>query len=225
MWAGLDFCDSIIGRLTFTFLDGAGDAAVGVVSLIVAEVASSAVAEVASSPDAEVVFSAVAEVAPSAVAGVASSAVAEVASSAVAEAMSSAVAEAVSSAVAKVASPADIVEVSSLVDSASVDTAGVAFWKEGVVLSDSVCDYDDYVYDENPDYFNYDDPEDFDSYPDVYGFIEPNDYELCHDHHRPDDCGVYCAARGETGRSPYWIGDAERDVCIRDVALPRDRIR
>ena len=62
---------------------------------------------------------------------------------------------------------------------------------------------------ENPDYFDCNDPEDFDSYPDVYGFIEPDDYELCHDLHGPDDCGVYCAARGETGGSPYWICDAE----------------
>ena len=55
----------------------------------------------------------------------------------------------------------------------------------------------------------------------VYGFIEPDDYEMCHDLHGPDDCGVYCAVRGETGGSPYWIGNAERDVCIGDVALSR----
>ena len=32
---------------------------------------------------------------------------------------------------------------------------------------------------------------------------------------------MYYVDRGETGGSPCWIGDAERDVCIRDVALPR----
>ena len=119
---------------------------------------------------------------------------------------------------AGMASLTDIVEVASLVDSASVNTDGVAFWKEGDVPNDSVCDYDDYFYDacydENPDYFDYDHPEDFDSYPDVYGFIEPDDYELCHDLHGPGDCGVYCVARGEAGGPPYWSGDV---ACIRDV--------
>ena len=58
-----------------------------------------------------------------------------------------------SSAVADVASSADI---------ASVDTTGVAFPEKCDVPSNLVCDYD-----ENPDYFDYDDPEDFDNYPDV----------------------------------------------------------
>ena len=55
----------------------------------------------------------------------------------------------------------------------------------------------------------------------MYGFIEPDDYELCYDLHGPDDCRVYCVARGKDGGLPYWIGDAERDVCTREVALPR----
>ena len=45
-----------------------------------------------------------------------------------------------------------------------------------------MCDNDDYFYDghydDDPNYFDYDDPGDFDCYPDVYGFIEPDDYEL-----------------------------------------------
>ena len=60
----------------------------------------------------------------------------------------------------------------------------------------------DAQYDESPDYFDYDDPGDFYSYPDVYGFIEPDDYELCHDIRGPDDCGVYCVARRDTGGMP-----------------------
>ena len=138
-WAGLDFCDSMVGGLTFAFLDGAdeivdlaGDAAVGVVSSVVAEVASSAIAEMVPSAVDEVVPSAIAGVASSAVAEVASSAVAEVAPSAVVETVSSVIAEVASSAVdevasladAGVASPADIVEAATLVDSASVDTDG-----------------------------------------------------------------------------------------------------
>ena len=43
----------------------------------------------------------------------------------------------------------------------------MAFQEKCDVLSGSVCDYDDYFYDghydENPDYFDYDDPGDFDS--------------------------------------------------------------
>ena len=29
--------------------------------------------------------------------------------------------------------------------------------------------------------------------------------------------------RSKTGGSPYWIGDAVCDVCMRDVALPQTR--
>ena len=122
-------CDSMVGGLTFAFLDGAdgivdlaGDAAIGVV------VASSAVAEVASSAIAEVASSAVAKVASLADAGVASLADAGVASLAN----------------AGVASLVDIVEAASLVDITSVVTASVVLWDEGNVPSDSVCDDDDY---------------------------------------------------------------------------------
>ena len=89
-----------------------------------------------------------------------------------------------------------------------------------------MCDYDDYFHDEchdeNPDYFDYDYPEDFDNYPDVYGFIEPDDYKLYHYFHGPDDCGVYCVTCGETGRSPYCIGNVELNICLRDIDLPDD---
>ena len=85
------------------------------------------------------------------------------------------------------------------------------------------CDYDyfyDGHYDENPYYFDYDDPGDFYSYPDVYGFIEPDDYELYHDLYGSDDCGVYCVSRGNTSVTPYRTGVEECDVYEGDVALP-----
>ena len=91
--------------------------------------------------------------------------------------------------------------------------------RRGDVPSDLVRDYDDYFYDASYDEspFDYDSPADLDGYPDDYGF----DYELCHDLHGPDDCGVYWAARGETGGSTYWSDDVARDVCMRGVALPQ----
>ena len=74
--------------------------------------------------------------------------------------------------------PVDSVVVTSSADTVSVVTTGVAFQQKCDVPSGAVCDdycYDEH-YDENPDYFDYDDPGDFDNYPDVYGFIEPDDY-------------------------------------------------
>ena len=68
---------------------------------------------------------------------------------------------------AEVASSADLagyvtVGVTSLADPSSVVTTGVAFQEKFDVPSGSLCDYDDYFcdghYDENPDYFDYDDP-------------------------------------------------------------------
>ena len=47
----------------------------------------------------------------------------------------------------------------------------------------------------------------------MYGFIEPVDYELYHDLHGPDDCGVYCISRGEAGVAPYWTGVERCDDC------------
>ena len=40
----------------------------------------------------------------------------------------------------------------------------------------------------------------------MYGFIEPDDYDLYHDLHGPDDRGVYCISRGEAGGTSYWAG-------------------
>ena len=59
------------------------------------------------------------------------------------------------------------------------------------------------------------------SYPDVHGFVEPDDYELYHDLHGPDDCGVYCVSQGDAGVMPYWTGGEECDAYEGDVALPR----
>ena len=72
-----------------------------------------------------------------------------------------------------------------------------------MVPSGSVCEYDDYFHDghyhDKPDYFDYDDLGDFDSYLSVYGFVGPDNYELYHDLHGPDDCGIYCVSRGDVG--------------------------
>ena len=85
---------------------------------------------------------------------------------------------------AEVASSAELagyvtVSATYLADPASIATTGVASQEKCDVLSGSVCDYDDYIYDEqydeSPDYFDHDDPGDFDSHPDVYGFIEPDE--------------------------------------------------
>ena len=50
--------------------------------------------------------------------------------------------------------------------------------------------------------YNY--PRDYDSYPSVYGFVGPDDFELYHDLHGPDGCGVYCVSRGDVDVVPYW---------------------
>ena len=113
--------------------------------------------------------------------------------------------------------PVGRVAVTSSADTVSVVTTGVAFQEQCDVPSGSVCDYDDDFYyghyDENPDYLDYDDPDDFDSYPDVYGFIEPDDYELYHDLHGPGGCGEYCISRSEAGVTPYWTGIEKCDEC------------
>ena len=116
----------------------------------------------------------------------------------------------------------------SLADPPSVVTTGVAFQQKCDVPSGSVCDYDDYFcdghYDENPDYFDYD----FDSYPDVYSFIEPDDYELYHDLHGPDDCGVYCVSRGDVVRvmlSYPGPGTTSRVLFVRLGRMSRSTVR
>ena len=55
----------------------------------------------------------------------------------------------------------------------------------------------------------------------MYGFIEPVDYELYHDLHGPDDCGVYCISRGDVGVMPYWTDVEKCDNYEGKVVLPR----
>ena len=57
----------------------------------------------------------------------------------------------------------------------------------------------------------------------MYGFVGPDIYELYHDLHSPDDCGVCCVSWGDVGVVPYWSGDEEGDVYEGDVAQPRTR--
>ena len=64
-------------------------------------------------------------------------------------------------------------------------------------------------------------PVDFDSYPSVYVFVGTDNYELYHDLHGPDDCGVYCVSRGDVAVVPYWSGDEEGDMYEGDLALLR----
>ena len=84
------------------------------------------------------------------------------------------------------------------------------------VLDGSVYDYDDYC-DDSQDYFDYDKPGDFDGYPDVYGLIEPDEYELCHDLHGPDDCGVYCVPRRDAGGMSYAPGPYGTSVTFHGI--------
>ena len=125
------------------------------------------------------------------------------------------------------------VDVASLADHDSVVTAGVAYREECgdcvVVLSDCVCDYDDYFYDgqydDCPDYHDYDDPDDYSSFPSVYGFVGPDDYELYHDRHGSDDCRRYCVSRGTVSAVstdvPHWSENREHNVLRGDVILAR----
>ena len=89
--------------------------------------------------------------------------------------------------------------------------------------------YGDY-YDNIPNYFDYDDPDhgglldDNDDYDDdgplrLSDFDEPDDYELYHDLHGQDGCGVYCISRGNVGVVPYWSDEEEGDVYEGDPAL------
>ena len=72
----------------------------------------------------------------------------------------------------------------------------------------------------NPDCFDYDDLVDFDNYPDVYSFIDPDDYELYHDLHGSDDCGLYCISQGEAGGMSYWAGVEKGDDYEGNGVLP-----
>ena len=143
--------------------------------------------------------------------------------------------EVASPADAGVASPVDLAEVASSADLAGNVTVGVTFLSDPVsvvtdgmtfqekwdVLSGSVYDCDDHC-DNRLAYFDYDELGDFDCYSDEYGVVEPEIMvSLYHDLHGPDDCGVYCVSRGDTGVTPYWTGVEECDVYEGDVALPR----
>ena len=66
-----------------------------------------------------------------------------------------------------------------------------------------------------------DEPGDFDDYPDMYGFIGPDEYELCHDLHGPDDCGAYCVSQSDAGVMPYGTGARDSDIYENDIALQR----
>ena len=119
----------------------------------------------------------------------------------------------------------DSVDVTFSADTVSVVTIGVALQDKCDVPSGTVCDYDDHCYDgqhdENPDYFDCDDPGDFDNYPDVHGFIEPDDYELYHDLHGPDDCGLYSLSRGGAGVMSYLAGVEKGDDYEGKGVVPR----
>ena len=105
-----------------------------------------------------------------------------------------------------------------------------------VIPSDSVCDYDNYFYDKQyddcPDYYGNDDPDDYDSFPSVYGFVGPDDYELYHDLHGFDGCGIYYArgvvdaevSHWSENRGPdasHWSDDVRHYLQKGDVILSR----
>ena len=87
--------------------------------------------------------------------------------------------------------------------------------------------------DDCPDYCDYDNPADYDSFPSVYGFVGPDDYELYHDLHGSDGCGVYCVAWGvvdadvlhwSENRGPdmsHWSDDVRHYLKKGDVILSR----
>ena len=165
-----DFCDSVVGGPTSTFLKNtglivcfAGDVTVGV-SFPPTLLESGDVTVGVSSPadlggDVAVGVSTPADLAGGVTIGVVPSAVAEVASSAD---------------IAEVASSADIAEVASSTNLAGDVTVGVtsSAFAEVASLADIA------------EYFDYDD-----SYPSVYGFGGPDNYELYSDLHGPHDCG------------------------------------
>ena len=130
--ADLDICDYVVGGPTSTCLKSAGvivDLAGGVT------VGVSSPADLAG--DITVVVSSTADLAGGVTVGVVLSAVAEVPSSADIAEVASDVAGDVT------------VGVTSLADPAGVVTTGVAFREECEVPSGSVCDYDEYFYDDD----------------------------------------------------------------------------
>ena len=106
--------------------------------------------------------------------------------------------------------------------------AGVASVEEcgerDAVLSNFVCVYDDYFYDgqydDRPDYFDYDEPDDYGGYLSINKFDEPDDYELYHDLHGSDDCGA-CISHGAVNADVSSSSENKRLELLRDyVALP-----
>ena len=55
----------------------------------------------------------------------------------------------------------------------------------------------------------------------MYGYVGVDNYELYHDLHGPDVCGLYYVSQGDVGMVPYWSEDEEGDVYEGGVALPR----
>ena len=122
------------------------------------------------------------------------------------------------------------VGVTSSAEPDSVVTVGVVSMEEcrdsGVLPSDCVCDYADYFYDgqhdDCPDYYDYDDPDVYVRFPIVYGFVGPDDYELYHDLHGSDGCGVYVCLGALSARMCH-TGATIRDMMVQrsDAILPR----
>ena len=93
-------------------------------------------------------------------------------------------------------------------------------------LSDCVCDYDDYFYDgqydDHPDNYDYDDPDDYGVYLSINEFDEPDDYELYHDLHDSNGCGEYCVSHGAVNADVSSSSENMRLEVLRgDVALSR----
>ena len=172
--ADLDFCESVVGGPTSTFLRSAdmiiylaGDVTVGV----------SSPADLAG--DVTIGVSSTADLAGGVTVGVAS------------------LADLAGNFTVSVTSLADL---ASVVTTGAAFQRKCDVPSGSVCDYDDYC-YDRH-YDDNPDYFDYDDPSDFDNYPDVYGFIELDDYELYHDLHGLDHCGVYCVSRYDDDVTP-----------------------
>ena len=114
-------------------------------------------------------------------------------------------------------------------DTVVVVTTGVAFQDKCNVSSDSGCDYDDYCYDghddENPDYFEFDDPGGFDNYPMCMVLLSRMIMSciMISMGWMMGDCGLYCVLHisGETGGMSYWAGVEKDDDYEGNGVLPR----
>ena len=102
----------------------------------------------------------------------------------------------------------------------------MTFWDRCGARDGSVYDYDDYC-DDSPDYCYHDGSGDLDGYPDLYGLMGLDEYELCHDLHGPDDCGVYCVYRRDVDVMPYGTGAGlfSSGMCLGSVSGFRTEIK